>query len=197
MPLLALGYPALAHLGVWLNNLHLQWLALVWLLTFSLWGALSQRRAWAWSLLTISSIVLYWLTMHGNGLYVLYIPPIVIPLSMLLLFAGSLRPGSTPLISRVAESMRGEPLPDVLRVYTRQVTWLWCIVSGAMLASAVIATIWASAPVWSLIVNVIHYIVLGAVFALEFAYRRRHYGHLEPWNFAQFIRRLAQTRLRQ
>lgn len=196
MPWLVLGYPALAHLGVWLQNLHLQWLALVWLLTFSLWGALSQRRLWAWCVLLVSAVVLYVLTMRGNGLYFLYIPPIVIPLAMLMMFASSLRAGAIPLISRIAATMRGEPLPDVLRVYTRQVTLLWCVVSGAMVLSAVVTMLWASAAVWSLVTNVIHYIVLGAVFVLEFAYRRMKYRDLEPWNFVQFLRRLAQTDIR-
>jgi hypothetical protein len=49
---------------------------------------------------------------------------------------------------------------------------------------------------WSFVTNVLHYVVLAAVFALEFAYRRRKYGHLEPWGFAEFLRRLAHTKIR-
>jgi uncharacterized membrane protein len=196
MPWLALGYPALAHLGVWLHSLHLQWLALVWLLTLSLWGALAQRRTWAWAVLVSAAVVLYWLTMRGNGLYLLYIPPIVIPLAMLLLCARSLRSGETPFISRIAEAMRGEPLPDVLRSYTRYVTQLWCGVSAALVTSAIVTAIWASAEVWSLATNVIHYIILGAVFVIEFSYRRIKYAHLERWGFIEFLRRLVRTKVR-
>jgi len=196
MPLLALGYPALAHLGVWLHNLHLQWLALVWILMLSLWGALKQRRPWAWTVFTASAVALYPLTMSGNGIYALYVPPIVIPLAMLLLFGGSLRAGATPLISRIAEIMRGEPLPDVLRIYTRHVTQLWCAVSVALMISAIATAIWARAEVWSFTVNVAHYAVLGAVFLLEFFYRRFKYAQLEPWGLLQYLRRLAQTRIR-
>jgi len=196
MPLLALGYPALAHLGVWLHNLQLQWLALVWVLMLSLWGALKQRRLWAWAVFAASAIALYPVTMSGNGLYALYVPPIVIPFAMLLLFGGSLRAGATPLISRIAEIMRGEQLPDVLRTYTRRVTQLWCFVSAALMISAIVTAIWARDEVWSFTVNVVHYVVLGAVFLLEFFYRRRKYAQLEPWGLLQYLRRLAQTKIR-
>jgi uncharacterized membrane protein len=134
--------------------------------------------------------------MRGNGLYVLFIPPIVLPLAMLLLCARSLRAGETPFISRIATIMRGEPLPDVLRVYTRHVTQLWCGVSAALALSAIVTAIWASAAIWSLATNFIHYIVLGAVFVLEFFYRRIKYAHLEPWGLMEYLRRLARTRMR-
>jgi hypothetical protein len=43
--------------------------------------------------------------------------------------------------------------------------------------------------------NVVHYLILGAVFVLEYAWRRvrfRHHQHLGP---LQFLRRMAQVRL--
>lgn len=196
MPWLILGYPALAHLGVWLHIPHLQWLALVWLLAVSLLNPLRQGRVWAWSVLPSAAIALYLLTFSGNGLYALYIPPVVIPAAMFFACLASLRAGETPLISRIAAMMRGEPLPDLLKTYTRHVTQLWCGVSAVMIASAIGFALWATPAVWSLVTNVLHYVALAAVFALEFAYRRYKYGHLEPWGFAEFLRRLAHTKIR-
>jgi uncharacterized membrane protein len=185
LPWLAFGYPVLAHVGVWLQNFFVQWLALVWLVVVMLAGLLFQGRVWAWASLLISSAALYFLAMSGDGMYALYLPPIAIPVLIFWLFARTLRAGAVPLVTRIAATVRGEPLPEVLRVYTRRVTRLWCAVALALLTSAIVSALWASPERWSLITNVIHYVVIGAVFVIEFAYRRMRYAKLEPWGFAQ------------
>lgn len=196
MPWLALGYPLLAHLGVWLNDRRLQCVALVWLLFFSLFEALRQRRLWAWVVLIAGSTALCALTLHGGGLYALYVPPVLIPSALFFLFATSLREGSKPLVTRFAETMRGEPLPVELITYTRHITILWCWVSVALMLSAIGTALWASPETWSLVTNLVHYLVLGAVFLIEFIYRRARYGHLEPWGFLEYFKRLGRIRLR-
>jgi uncharacterized membrane protein len=193
---LALGYPLLAHLAVLLDEARLQWLALTWLLAVSLWSALIAPRAWAWIVLVSAAFALYWLVLGGGGLYALYVPPAVIPAVLLIVFARSLRSGAQPWVSRVATIMRGAPLPDPLVVYTRQVTWLWCIVFVVMFASAVSLAIWARPELWSLMTNVVHYVVLGAVFVLEFAYRRIRFRELEPWGLFEYLRRLVRTNIK-
>jgi uncharacterized membrane protein len=193
---LALGYPLLAHLAVVFDDARLEWLALVWLLVIALAGALKARRVWAWATLGAGACVLYWLVVVAHGRYALYVPPALIPAALFLLFARSLRPGSTPLISGIATIMRGEPLPPPLVVYTRQVTVLWCGVFVVMFASAVALAIWASPEVWSLMTNVVHYVALGAVFVAEFAYRKVRYRDLEPWGLFEYLRRLVRTNVR-
>jgi uncharacterized membrane protein len=193
---LALGYPLLAHLAVVLGETRLQWLALVWLIAISLWSALAAGRAWAWSLLVVSAIALYGLVVTGGGLYALYVPPAVIPAALFIVFALSLRAREVPWISRVATAMRGAPLPPPLVVYTRQVTQLWCGVFVAMFTSAVVLAIWATPELWSVMTNVVHYVVLGAVFVLEFAYRKLRYRDLEPWGLFEYLRRLLRTNIR-
>lgn len=193
---LALGYPALAHLAVIFHDWRLEWAALVWLLAISLAGALRAGRPWAWVLLVGGAALLYWLVVIGHGRFALYVPPALIPAALFILFAQSLRPGATPLISRVATAMRGEPLPAPLVVYTRHVTVLWCGVFIVMFASAVALALWATPALWSLMTNVIHYLVLGAIFVVEFAYRRIRYRALEPWGLFEFLRRLVRTNIR-
>jgi uncharacterized membrane protein len=196
MPWLALGYPLLAHLAVILHEQWLQWLALVWLLMVSLSGALLHRRPWAWIVFILGSAALYALVTMNQGLYALYVPPAVIPAALFILFARSLREGETPLVTNVATAIRGEPLPPDLLVYTRHVTQLWCVVCLALFISAVTLAVWASPPLWSLMTNIVHYLVLGAVFVLEFAYRRIRFRHHEHTGLLQYLRRLAQTRIR-
>jgi uncharacterized membrane protein len=193
---LALGYPLLAHLAVVFEETRLQWLALVWLLAISMWGALAARRAWAWAALLGSGVALYWLVVIGGGLYALYVPPAVIPAALFIVFARSLRSGAEPWITRVATIMRGEPLPAPLVAYTRQITLLWCGVFVVMFASAVALSIWATPELWSLMTNVVHYLVLGAVFVLEFAYRRLRFRDLEPWGLFEYLRRLVRTNIK-
>lgn len=193
---LALGYPALAHLAVIFHDWRLEWAALVWLLAISLAGALRSWRPWAWATLVCGGLLLYWLVVIGHGRFALYVPPALIPAALFILFAQSLRPGATPLISRVASTMRGGPLPAPLVVYTRHVTVLWCGVFVVMFVSAVSLALWASPRLWSLMTNVVHYLVLGAVFVVEFAYRRIRYRELEPWGLFEFLRRLVRTNLR-
>lgn len=193
---LALGYPLLAHLAVVFEAARLQWLALLWLVAISLWGALAARRAWAWGVLLASAGLLYWLVARGGGVYALYVPPAVIPAALFVAFARSLRPGAEPWITRVAVVMRGAPLPTPLIAYTRHVTMMWCGVFVVMFASAVALAIWATPQLWSLMTNVVHYLVLGAVFALEFAYRRIRYRHLEPWGLFEYLRRLVRTNIK-
>jgi uncharacterized membrane protein len=193
---LALGYPLLAHLAVVFDETRLQWLALVWLIAISLWGALGARRAWAWALLFAGAIALYALVVTGGGLYALYVPPAVIPAALFSVFALSLRTGEIPWINRVATTMRGAPLPPALVVYTRQVTLLWCGVFVVMFTSAVVLAIWATPALWSIMTNVVHYVILGAVFVLEFAYRRLRFRDLEPWGLFEYLRRLVRTNIR-
>lgn len=193
---LALGYPLLAHLAVVFHEARLQWLALVWLIAISLWSALAERRPWAWAVLLIGAFALYGLVMGGGGLYALYVPPAVIPAALFIVFARSLRGGEIPWISRIATIMRGAPLPQPLVVYTRQITLLWCGVFVVMFASAVVLAIWATPELWSVMTNVVHYLILGAVFVLEFAYRRLRYRDLEPWGLFEYLRRLTRTSIK-
>jgi uncharacterized membrane protein len=193
---LALGYPLLAHLAVVFHDWRLEWAALVWLLAISLAGALRARRWWAWAVLGAGALLLYGLVVIGHGRYALYAPPALIPAALFILFAQSLRSGATPLITRVATAMRGEPLPHPLVGYTRHVTVLWCGVFVVMFASAVSLALWATPALWSLMTNVVHYLVLGAIFVVEFAYRRLRYAQLEPWGLFEFLRRLVRTNIR-
>ena len=193
---LALGYPLLAHLAVLTHDRRLEWLALVWLLGIAMGGALIQRRLWAWAALLAGAGLLYWLVIEGNGLYALYIPAAAIPAALLMLFALSLRAGETPLVTRIARLMHDGPFPDDLVVYTRHVTQLWCGVCAALFVSAVLLALFASPGLWSLMTNVIHYVVLGAVFVLEYGYRRWRYRHHEHSGLFQYLRRLTRTKLK-
>lgn len=97
---------------------------------------------------------------------------------LLLLFVGSLRPGRTPLVTALADRLHG-PLPNAVVAYTRRVTWLWVgVFVGQLTASALLLAL-APERVWSLFVNVLDLPLVGLVFALEYAWRRRRFRGMD------------------
>jgi uncharacterized membrane protein len=76
------------------------------------------------------------------------------------------------------------------------VTILWAAVCAAMFVSAVLLAVFAPPGLWSLMTNLIHYLVLGAVFILEYSWRRIRFRHHEHLGFIQFLRRVTQVRIR-
>jgi len=99
---LVLAYPLLTHAAVWLREPRLQWPALTALVAVALFDALKKSRTWAWVTLVVVSGALFLIVNFGGGLYVLYIPPILLPAALLTLFARSLRRDSVALITRFA-----------------------------------------------------------------------------------------------
>lgn len=90
--------------------------------------------------------------------------------SLLLLFARSLRPGRTALVTSMATRLRG-PLAPAMQTYTRTVTKTWCcFFTGQLLLSALLLT-FASHAAWSLFVNVLDLPLVATMFAAEYTVR--------------------------
>jgi uncharacterized membrane protein len=192
---LAVAYPVLVHLAVLWPRPWLEWLALAALSALVLYPALRARRPWAWVVLA-ACLVASGLIVHWQGArWILLVPPIAIPLSLLIVFASSLRPGQQPLVTRFALMARGS-LPPELITYTRQVTILWVVVLAGLTLSAILLTLFAAREVWSLATNFVHYLVIGAVFAGEYLFRRWRFRHLEHPGFFAYLRQLKPVRLR-
>jgi uncharacterized membrane protein len=192
---LALAYPLLAHLAVWLREPRLQWLSLTVLVAMALFDGLKQRRLVAWCGFALAAAALYALTTLGAGMYALYLAPILLPAALCAVFARSLRSDATPLITRFAAAVR-ESMPDELVKYTGRLTVVWTVVLAAMTLSALFAALFASAWWWSLLTNFIHYGILGALFLGEYLLRRYKFPHLEHPGFFAYVRLLLSTRLR-
>lgn len=131
------------------------------------------------------------LAIPAEGVSLLDLPPILIPLALAWVFGRTLAKGGTPLVSRFAELEQGGALTDELARYTRRLTWVWTVF---LLALAAISA-WLAASedrvTWSWFTNFASYALLGALFLGEFAYRRvryRHYRHESPMKLAGRIR---------
>ena len=195
MLVLALAYPVLVHLAVLWPLPWLEWLALATLSALPLYPSLRAGRAWGWVALiacfAAGALIVRWQGTH----WVLLLPPIAIPLSLLMVFAASLRSDQQPMVTRFARMARGS-LPPELVIYTRQVTVLWVGVFIVLTLSAILLALFAAPEIWSLATNFLHYLLIGAVFAGEYAWRRWRFRHLEHPGFFAYLRQLKPARLR-
>jgi uncharacterized membrane protein len=206
----ALLYLALAHAAAWRNDPDLA-LAAGLLLALLMLGPALRRGRWpAWLALLAAAAGLLWLQRQALGVLPLYAPPVLFNFFLVWLFGHTLFGGRRPLIERIARLMDAEstPLdPAVLR-YTRQLTAAWTalfllmgtsslllallvVPDGLLAAFGVTPPLGVSKALWSLFANVINYLLVGALFVLEFAWRRYRFGTLPYRSFAEFIRRLV------
>jgi uncharacterized membrane protein len=104
---------------------------------------------------------------------------------MLVVFAATLLPGRTPVITLVAQRLNPRFHAGMLP-YTRHVTIAWCLFfAGQIIASAVL---YRYAPVrwWSLFVNGLNIPLVVLMFLGEYALRRRRFP--ESTDLATMIR---------
>jgi uncharacterized membrane protein len=194
MPWLFFLYPLLAHLATLVHSDVLAWLALTVFVAVPLLPALLKLNAAAWLTLVLATLVLSALAVTHLARYLMYVPPVLIPLSVLLVFARSLRVGETPMVTRVARSIRGH-LPPELDHYTRRITQLWVAILIAQALSSVLLALYASPEFWSLMTNIVQYLIIASVFLFEYLYRRWRFRHLQHESFPTLIAALFTTRM--
>lgn len=195
--MLALGlaaYAVAAHLGLAYGS---PWPALFLLELLLGVGAVGAWRRGARGqtlLLTAVASALALLGIAGRGDLALYLPPLAITLSVLLLFAGTLQPGRTPLVTRMAQLLEGELPPEVVH-YTRRVTVAWAVFLAAMNLELWLLALLAPPALWSLFANFLNYVLLLLFFAGEYRLRRHCLPHRPQPGFVAFLRRLSTIRL--
>jgi uncharacterized membrane protein len=103
------------------------------------------------------------------------VPHAIAYLSLLIVFGASLAPGRKPIITTFAEASRGT-LPPATAVYTRRVTWAWCLFCTGQLAVSLLLLMYAPARLWSAFINLCNLPLLAAMFCGEFAWRCWRHG---------------------
>jgi len=139
----------------------------------SLWLALRTRRAGWVGLAVIAAAVLVaalaWRTAHFVNL--LYpVPSVIVYAALTWLFGRTLVTGREALVTRLARHVHGT-LPDDITAYTRQVTWAWCLLFGAMAFASLLLFALGRLETWSLFVNVLTFPLIAGMFVVEYAYR--------------------------
>ena len=152
-------------------------LAVAPVLAGSLWLALRTRRAgWA-GLAAVAAAVLVaalaWRTApFVNLLYP--VPSVIVYGALMWVFGRTLAPGREALVTRVARRVHGT-LPDDITAYTRQVTWAWCLLFGAMALASALLFAFGPLETWSLFVNVLTLPLIAGMFVVEYAFRLLRY----------------------
>jgi uncharacterized membrane protein len=193
---LLLAYPVLAIAGMVTHRPVFALLALVVLASVPMLPRLLSRRPLPWLLWLLMLAGVWLLSRHGVADLLLEAVPILINVLLACWFGRTLA-GDEPLVARFVVAIEGtERLrePGVAR-YARQVTWFWTVLlatqalllTGLLLFAArdglllrlgvtpawLVPERWASA--W---LHVGCYLLLGAAFLLEYAWRRWRLRHL-------------------
>jgi uncharacterized membrane protein len=197
MLVLIVAYPLLSHLATMRHNLWLQWAALICLVAIPLFPQMRAASPPAWGWWLGISAALYGLVFVGGGQYALFLPPVLLPAALGMLFGESLLPGRTPLISRVARAARGGHLAPELMHYTRRVTAAWAGLLFALALTAALLALFAPLHAWSVFANLVSYVILGLAFPLEYLWRRWRYRQYEHPGFWAHIKLIARTNYRK
>ena len=210
MTVLGVTYPIAAHLAV-LSGATIFIAASVGLLVLLvLLPGLVTRRPVAWGLLLAAGAGLYLAAVRGQVLLLLFLPPILVNGFMAWLFGHTLRPGQQPLIERIIRALHGghDDIDSTIIGYARRLTIAWTTLfialatvnfalaalatpGGLLLATGITPPTTVPLEVWSLFANVINYLVVGAMFAVEFQIRRRRFPQQSYRGFFDFLRRLS------
>lgn len=119
--------------------------------------------------------------------FLLYAPPVLINLALAALFGASLRAPREPLIATFARQEHPD-LPADLALYTRRLTLLWAVLFAAMAAIALALALGGSLETWSTFTNVVSYLLVAALFAGEYAYRRWRYRQYRHGSLPELVR---------
>lgn len=165
-----------------------------WLLGCAIaWLPLRQRGSLRIATMAALALVAAVLTLQGWIQYFLFLPPILMPLLMLSVFANSLKADRTPLVTLVAEAIRQDDMPAELKRYTKRVTQFWCLLFIAMSAAHAALAIFAEREIWSAYTNLYSYLIVGLIFFLEHHYHHLRYSQYWHPNFAQFLKGLIRV----
>ena len=191
--MLLVGYPVSVHLGTLWAQPQLLAVGLACLL-LSLSTPLWMPRWPGWLVAVLAFMALLAAATALPLQAMAYAPPVLLNLFGAALFAATLLPGRTPLITQLVERMHlaaGDqaPLAPDVREYSVAVTVVWAVLFvGLASVSAVLA--WTGPQVlWSWVTNGFNFAAIALLFVGEYGLRHLRFGPRLPYrNFAGFVR---------
>lgn len=177
----------LIHVAVLRRTPLLEWLALTALVFVPFSIAVVELRWRAWLAFAAASAALWWLVQVGGGWPLLYLPSVGIPAALAWFFGRTLRDGRQPLITSIAVAAT-PGLPDYLLRYTRQLTVFWTVLFVAMVVWDACLALFAPHRWWSFMANFINYLIIGAVVAIEYGFRRLRFRQFDHPGFVDYLK---------
>lgn len=197
--ILLLAYPGAVHWALLAGRNDLAVLALL-LLCLS-FAALFVSYAGRLSMVSAAVVAVVSVTLAASLLQGSTFPIVLLPLmlnaALCWMFGRTLGPGHEALITRFARLVENGDLPPEVVRYTRRLTLVWCLAFAAFALEVALLAAFAEPAVWSLFANVVNYLLVTALFVIEYGYRRwrfRHRSHLSP---VRFLISLAKADWRQ
>lgn len=178
------------------------WIAVIGLIATSLVSLTAltfvqgANRRYSWLALYALLATIGAVNVLTGSVYALFLPPVIIHLGLMLFFGASLRRGRMPFIERLMRLECTRDLSRPLQGYARRLTWTWTAYFGAVAAVAFLLAWRAPLEVWSLFANVLNFVLIGLLLAVQYLYRWARFGPagmLAPW---RLMRRLAGMSLR-
>jgi uncharacterized membrane protein len=171
--------------------------------------ALGRGSVVAWLVLLPVVVGLWYLSRSTHATLPLYIAPVLVPGFMAVVFGSTLLAGQVPLIEQLIRIMepgpdgREEPEPEVL-AYAHQLTRAWTLFfvtlsltnlvlgglaepDGMLLAAGIVPPVTVPELWWSLVANLIGYLLVAAFFLIEYAYRRHRFPRQPYRNMLDFF----------
>ena len=171
------AYSVLSHY----SNLNPQALDLRTILALAPMLTLAVVMVWRWSgalvalLAAVAAAVVlrtFWTLFTQNFMVVYLVQQVGFYSLMAFTFGRSLRTGSVPLCTQLADKVHG-PLTALELRYTRSVTIAWTLFFVLNLAASFLLFEFAPLPVWSVFVNFCALPLILLMFVVEYALRRR------------------------
>lgn len=206
---LLLAYPLLAHLAIARRSPALTLASVAVLSTVILLPGLLARRRGAWLALLPLALLFVLLARVEDAALVLYAPPILINVMLAWVFGRTLQAARMPLIEQLVRALHPpeEELDARIPGYTRRLTALWCALFVLLAAVNLVLALFAVPggilqalgwqPSFTLPVafaawfaNVGSWVLVGALFGIEYAWRRHVFPQQPYRNFIDFLRRV-------
>ncbi len=148
------------------------------------------------TIIIVGAILGYPLLMHyllDSGEYpnlavVYLIQFVAAQLFLAAVFAVTLLPGKTPLITCFAQMIHGSSLPSEVVRYCKYATWAWVLFFVALALMSGILYIFSTAQIWSFFCNILYFPLIAAMFIGEYLVRYYYLPHikrisiLKGWN---------------
>lgn len=191
--MLMIAYPIVAFISLSLDQPYfiISYLLLI-LFVFGVKNFLDKHWLVA-TIIFITIVSILYLIQQAYIQLLLFLPPILILLSLFILFSQSLTAGKTPLITLYAKLL-GDKLEEKHLRYNRSLTIIWSALFFFMLTCSILLARFSSIYNWSLFTHVISYILVALLFIFEFRYRKHYFAGEVKGGFFQFISKIIRIR---
>lgn len=189
------GYPVLAHYSTTASTTSATQalgvaVALAPSLAILVWlGRRSLPGTWFFTAGLAVAMLLWalWPTLTQNFTWLYFIQHVGTNAALSLVFGQTLSAGQKPLISRLAESVRGQLSPVVAR-YTRQVTLAWTLFFSFVTLVSIVLFLFTPLETWSFFANFITLPLAIGFFTVEYLIRLVRLRHESGPGFLESIR---------